>query len=358
MESAIVELDKKVSQLCEYLLSWKEIQADISSFQARQQGQIPESLQKMLKNPDKKVFDYKLSILILYGAFENYIESIISQYILKLNVSVDSFSNLPKQIQDYHTELSAKLMGFICAGYSKYEQLNNADVVKCLYSCYTDPQNYQLNVAAFTQHSSNLRINTIRELFERIGISAIDTSISKSPEFVVYLQEINPEFCTISGSQNDTLYREKCFQPLGDLVERRNDIAHGVDDADDNILSTDVLIEYANYVLALSKAIYLIVLEKYAETVIFSQGKNILCLGKPIKVFDNCIVCFNNEHNKISVGDTIAGVNTREKVRVGHIESLQIDKESVKCISPETSVNFGAKVNFHASDQYTYYIIR
>ena len=74
MEITIIELEKKVSQICEYLLSWKEIQSDIVSFRAEQQGQLPESLKKILRNPEKKIFDYKLSILILYGAFENKIE--------------------------------------------------------------------------------------------------------------------------------------------------------------------------------------------------------------------------------------------------------------------------------------------
>lgn len=358
MESTILEFEKKVSQIREYLLTWKEIQSDIFSFQTEQCKQLPESFQKILRNPDKKIFDYKLTILILYGAFENYIESIISQYILKLNIAIDSFSKLPKQIQSRHTELSAKLISFICAGYSKYEQMDNADVVKYLYSCYATPQNYRLNVAAFTQHSSNLRINTIRELFAGIGISAIDMSIGKNSEFVTYLQKVIPEFCIISGLKNNALYNEKCFQLLDDLVERRNDIAHGVDDADDNVLSTDVLIEYADYIVALSKAIYSIVMEAYVKTTVFSQGKNTFCLGKPIKVFNSSIVCFNNNHAKISVGDTIVGVNTCEKIRIGHIESLQIDKKSIDCILPEASVDFGAKVDFHASDQYSYYIIK
>lgn len=358
MNSTIIELEKKVSQICEYLLSWKEIHSDLFSFQAEQGGQLPDSLQNILRNPYKKIFDYKLAILILYGAFENYIESIISQYILKLNAAVDSFSKLPKQIQSHHTELSAKLISFICAGHSKYEQVDSADIIKRLHSCYSTPLNYQLNVAAFTQHSSNLRINTIRELFSGIGISGIDTSITKNSEFESYLKKTNPEFCIMSESKNNTLYRDGCFWLLDDLVERRNDIAHGVDDADDNILSTDVLIEYADYVVALSKAIYSIMVEEYAKATIFSQGNNISCLGTPIKVFDNRIVCFNNKYKKISVGDTIAGVNTCKRVRVGHIESLQIDSKPAEYISPDISVDFGAKVSFHASDQYSYYIIK
>ena len=159
-------------------------------------------------------------------------------------------------------------------------------------------------------------------------------------------------------SQNNELCCEKCFQLLDDLIERRNDIAHGVDDADDNILSTDVLLEYADYVVAFSNAIYSIVLSKYVETTIFSQGKNVFCLGKPIQTFNNSIVCFNNNRIKISIGDIIAGMNTCEKFRVGHIESLQINGKSVDCISPKISIDFGAKVGFHASNQYSYYIVK
>lgn len=358
MESTITELKKKISQIREYLLLWREVQSDISSAPAEEIKQLPESLHKILRNPDKKIFDYKLTILIIYGAFENYIESIISQYILNLNGAIELFSKLPEQMRSRHTELSAKLIGSVCAGYSKYDQMDNADIVRRLYSCYATPQNYQLNVHAFTQHSSNLRINTIRELFAGIGIPAIDMSISKRDEFTAYLQQANPEFNIISESQNNALYREKCFLLLDDLIERRNDIAHGVDDADDNILSADVLIEYADYILALSTAIYLIVLEEYAKTTIFSQGKNTIYLGNPIAVYRNCILCFNNNHNKVSVGDIIAGVNTRKKVRLGRIETLQIEGEPIDYVSPESSVDFGAKVDFHANRQYTYYIIK
>ena len=124
MESTIIELKKKATQICEYLLLWKKLQSDISSFQTEQFEQLPDSLQKILRNSDKKIFDYKLTILTLYGAFENYIESIISQYILKLNAAVNSFSDLPKPIQIHHTELSAKLISSVCAGYSKKLSVN------------------------------------------------------------------------------------------------------------------------------------------------------------------------------------------------------------------------------------------
>ena len=54
MESTIIELKKKATQICEYLLLWKKLQSDISSFQTEQFEQLPDSLQKILRNSDKK----------------------------------------------------------------------------------------------------------------------------------------------------------------------------------------------------------------------------------------------------------------------------------------------------------------
>lgn len=358
MKSTLIEFEKKITQLCDYLICWKDIQTDLLNFQEEHQIQMPTSILTMIGNPNKKVFDYKLAILIIYGSFENYIENIIAQYVSKLNSVVGSFSSLPQPIQSNHTELSAKLLGYICAGYSKYEQIDSADIVKHLHSCYTSPQNYKLNVAAFTQHTSNLRINTIRELFSGIGINGIDSLIIKNQSFIDFMNEIDPELPILSEEQRKEAYYDRCFHRLDDLIERRNDIAHGVDDADYNILSTDVLFEYAHYVVEIAKSIYSIVLCEYVKITILSGGSNVLCLGRPISVFNNSIVCLNSRGYKISLGDIIAGMNTQNQVRVGEIESIQIDRKPVTYTSTENSCDFGAKITFHANENYDYYIVK
>lgn len=358
MKSTLIEFEKKITQLCDYLICWKDIQNDLMDFQQKHQIQLPESILNMIRNPNKKVFDYKLAILIIYGSFESYIENIIEQYVSKLNSAVGAFTSLPMQIQSNHTELSARLLGFICAGYSKYEQFSSADIVERLHSCYSSPQNYKLNVSAFTQHTANLRINVIRELFSGIGITGIDSLIMHNESFVCFLKEIDPELSILLDEQQGEARYERCFQCLNDIIERRNDIAHGVDDADDNILSTDVLLEYSNYIVEIAKSIYSIVIGEYARITILSRGNNILYLGCPISVFNNNIVCFNSRGYKISIGDIIASMNAKNQVRVGEIKSLQIDGNFVKCIPAEDTHNFGAKINFHANKNYNYYIVK
>lgn len=358
MKSTLIEFEKKITQLCDYLICWRNIQADLLNFQEKCQIPMPASILTMICNPNKKIFDYKLAILIIYGSFECYIENIIAQYVSKLNSTVGSFASLPASIQSNHTELSAKLLSSICAGYSKYEHIDSAEIVEHLHSCYASPQNYKLNVAAFTQHTANLRINVIRELFSVIGITGIDSLIIKNPNFIDFLGKIDPELSILLEEQRENAYYERCFQRLNDVIERRNDIAHGVEDADDNILSTDVLLEYANYIMEISKSIYSIVLCEFAKISILSGGSNILCLGLPISVYNNSIVCFNSNGQKISQGDTIASINSNNQVRVGEIESLEIDHQPIKCIPTNGNYGFGAKISFYANKNYNYYIIR
>lgn len=176
MRSTVLAFDKKIKELKEHLNFQKVLREDILDM-LQQGDKVSESMKKMLRQPEKKIFDYKLSILILYGAFENFVENIIYSYLDKLNSNIKQFRDLPEEIKNSHVELSAKLLGYIHAGYGKYEQITEEEVIKRLYSCIHGSENYKLNIIAFTHHSSNLRIDMVRELFNGIGIKGIDKKL-------------------------------------------------------------------------------------------------------------------------------------------------------------------------------------
>jgi F0F1-type ATP synthase alpha subunit len=101
MKSTVLAFNKKINELKEHLLFDKKVQRDIADLLQKQEH-VPESLKKMLRQPEKKIFDYKLSILILYGSFENFVENIIYSYLDKLNCNIERFIDLPKDIIDSH----------------------------------------------------------------------------------------------------------------------------------------------------------------------------------------------------------------------------------------------------------------
>lgn len=64
---------------------------------------------------------------------------------------------------------------------------------------------------------------------------------------------------------------EKAFTKINELVEHRNDISHGVDDADENILSINVILEYCSYFKVLIESIYIIVMRQFASLMINNE---------------------------------------------------------------------------------------
>lgn len=353
MKSTVLAFNKKINELKEHLLFDKKVQRDIADLLQKQEH-VPESLKKMLRQPEKKIFDYKLSILILYGSFENFVENIIYSYLDKLNCNIERFIDLPKDIIDSHTDLSAKLLGYMHAGYGKYDQITDEEVVRKLYSCVSNAEKYKLNIIAFTHHSSNLRIDAVRELFNGIGLKGIDKKIIQENKFKKSIQLLEEDFREELGQK---ILLEKAFSKINEIVERRNDIAHGVDDADENILSVDVILTYCDYFISLVEAIYIIVLREYVTLMIQNKSVTVHELGIPIAVYNNSIICLNNKNIQIKNGNCITGKNSKDQVRVGQIISLQIEEKQVDYISEKCSVDFGARVDFYASEKDTYYLI-
>ena len=79
-------------------------------------------------------------------------------------------------------------------------------------------------------------------------------------------------------------------------------------------------------------------------------------LGRPIKVHNNRIVCFETVC-RIAVGDQLFALTSDalEPVRVSAIASLQIGRVDQQEIVTATPIQFGAQVSFHANDGYDYY---
>ena len=66
----------------------------------------------------------------------------------------------------------------------------------------------------------------------------------------------------------------------------------------------------------------------------------------------------NNQHKRIVRGNYLAGMNEAKELRVGEIQSLQVDKSPVKSVSEAELKDIGMKVDFRAKDTFTYYVFQ
>ena len=159
---------------------------------------------------EKKAFEYKSIIISVYGILEKYVELFLFEYLDSLSKVIKNYNQLSSVITRNHFLLSLELLKKIDS-WSKFDHLEKNEVLNNLNDCSKNPNNYVFNKDAFVLSSNgNLKHLKIVELF-----SSVDVELN-------FLLKNTEKFKLSKNSENT-------FNTIDELVERRNDIAHGAD---------------------------------------------------------------------------------------------------------------------------------
>ncbi len=314
-------------------------------------GPLLKQFQEHFRSKNNKAqYDYNTIIVSLYGYLERYIEDLIGEYLDQLSNLVPQFPDLPTSIQTNHLTLSLELTRK--ADYQKYvSSVRAEDIIAKLYACFSTPNQYQLNVQAFTQHNANFRQAMVIETFKQCGIIQIGQSLRHADPFTSFLRDEDPERdLEIYLAKNDDVV----FSRLNDLASRRNDVAHGSPVAD--ILSRDILRSYVNFTEAYADGLVAVV---YEQTLPYML-KHAVMLGTPISVIDNRIVCVDFPSGHIAVGDTLIAKtqDTSRPFRGGSILEIQQDHISLDEVNGRPGIKIGLLVEFGAKQNHVFYYFK
>ncbi|MEA5528674.1 MAE_28990/MAE_18760 family HEPN-like nuclease [Dolichospermum sp. UHCC 0684] len=343
---------REVNQIREYL---KHIQYvnDVAAYSVLEtDNQQIRKLLNTLKDhdrsfrTDKRIFEYKASIISLYGLLEKYVELWIKEYLDSLSNVVPEYNKIDQKIRDNHFELSLKLINTITTRETaKYQHLTKEEVLKKLNDCIVNPTKYQINTDAFVLLSGNLKHNKIVELFNKLNLDLND-ELLKNEELK---NEIGLNQNTISRIEKDILYNK-----INDLVERRNQIAHGSEEVDD-ILSISELEPYIQFLDKYCQAIFQTLFEeliKQESIHIFEKIENV------INTYGNKVLAFELENYTIKVGDMLI-VETKEgQFYKKPILTIQLKNESYQELTVLEKTNIGVSVEPKIKDNQTFYIIK
>lgn len=168
------------------------------------------------------------------------------EHIDNLTNLVSDYNKLSQKFKDTHLSLSLKLIAeVIKRKHSKYNHLNEADIISNLNKCMSTPSKFSINKDAFTMSTGNLSHDKVAELFSPFGIN-IAKMYDQDRKFLKYLEDsFGPSITNIKPS---TLYDK-----INDLVIRRNEISHGGEVV--NILGLSAFEDY------------LVFLENYGEAI-------------------------------------------------------------------------------------------
>ncbi|WP_313150265.1 MAE_28990/MAE_18760 family HEPN-like nuclease [Lysinibacillus capsici] len=288
------------------------------------------------------IYNYKTVIISLYGLLESFVENLIKSYLEFLSETVSSYGELPESILKNHFNKSADLIQKIDT-LPKYQNLKKEDVIKNLNKCIETPENYALNIDAYTYHTANFKHDVIVNFFKQVGIE-ISNYIREEKPFKNYLSEEYPEI--------DIPEHLNVYEKLNDLANRRNDVAHG---AEINLLGPQDLLDYISYVEAYCLSLYNVV---YNEALTIEINYNAIELNNPKLIVNNEIICLELNNTSISIGDKIVASSERRPYYYSEILGIQVNRVEHQTIEAQESIDVGIKVGFKAKQNQKFFLLK
>ncbi|HFK2693951.1 TPA: MAE_28990/MAE_18760 family HEPN-like nuclease [Kluyvera georgiana] len=193
------------------------------------------------KRVTRSQYLYNITIVSLYGLFEQFIESQIEGYVKLVTVSVNEYKLLPQKMRDTHCDLTLKYALKNLEDRYLNEQDKDRNHQSLIMSLYHSLGNgigdFSLVGKVYSNHSSNFRYELITTLFNNIGVDrVIDQTLSLEGYLDYY-----KEFFGLDDSADHNEIVSNLNEEILELVQRRNRIAHGA--KEDNILSYKFLKE-------------------------------------------------------------------------------------------------------------------
>ncbi|MDF3840075.1 HEPN domain-containing protein [Cupriavidus basilensis] len=356
MKAALADFEAGIDQLLVFLDRTEREQGLIGLLNERKRD-LPGDEVKLLNQlvataTNTKQYIYTVAIVSLYGLLERLADSLVSGFVVYLGELSEQFKRLPEAIQRNHLPYSLALAEALIRDKFRTETTYEK-VIANLHSCFSDAKDYQLNGSAFSLHRGNLTLNRITDMLANVGVQHHLRRMARTPAFSFCLAQREQERDINAPSDEDI---RAIFEPIDDLVERRNFVSHGVVLVDD-LESVGLLKERCAFVSAYGKGLFELLQH---DALKFSAEVGIaVSLGKPIQVFNNKIVCFEIKGHRIAVGDQLFVLTSdaMEPVRASAVESLQIDKVNHLEIMAIEAIKIGAQVGFHAKDGHDYYLL-
>lgn len=198
-----------------------------------------------------QIYDHCSVVTRLYAIYENFVESIITDWILQLPNLFPNYSDLAEEIRSTHQIGVAQLLQELKKKKSRFERLSVEDAIRGLFFGVSNSDHrYDLIPEAFLLHEQNLRKEALEKLFADAGIPKVWNWIERHRDMKRFIEEVRANENTPEGE-------------LKQLIEYRNESAHG--GVVSNFLDTNTLIEVCDFTEALCRALAELITYKIVE---------------------------------------------------------------------------------------------
>ncbi len=291
-----------------------------------------------------RTYDYVCAVILLYGLFERFIEDLAEEYLDAISSRLKSFPELPEKIKQAHIKLTiAQLQRAQDHRYNG--KTNQIKLAESLSAGLSGKSTADFINEPFLYHASNFRIRTIDEFLGQLGISQASRRAVNTQAFEEYNKnQADPKI--ISKDQPESVW-----ELTNDLVERRNQVAHGDISAS---LAPSELYQYCDLIEAYCRALSRVARDSLAETLALSAGN---LHDHPIKVFNHNIVCINSKGVELLHGSLLACKQTNGDWYSLMIKEIQIDGKPVSSSPKGEDIAVGLSTDGRCKEEHIIFSI-
>lgn len=218
MNTSLNAFEAQIAEIKAHLLTLEDaLTLIVQTKAATPPTSISEPLNKILsrRNEEKK-YEYRANIVSLYGVFERFVEDLIREYVGEISRICRSYDNLDDKIKGSYVEKWKVLHTNIVKGHTKY----SLTVEKMAQNMQdTILQNSSaIMPECFIPIGGNYRHDMVCNCMTDLGATNIKSGMKKYEPLNTYI--------VVHEIAEDNI-DEAINLKLGDLVERRNEVAHG-----------------------------------------------------------------------------------------------------------------------------------
>ena len=280
----------------------------------------------------RRRFDYAAFVVALYASLEKFVEDLIAAY-AQLESRRLHYVNLPEKLRDKHLSRTAEMLSRRRIGEGRYVGLTELEVVKNLFECLNGVETYTLNRAAVVAHDVNLRVDEINRLFAAIGIEGVCNRVRRADALLDWYRKANQ----LDDDPQDVPARD-IEERIKELVERRNQIAHGGGNPTD-LLGVDKMRDAVDFIQAFVQSIFATAVGSYLEAHHHAASADRVELVQrqndgPYR--NGTVVVVEKPARRLFVGQPVFVPVNSSGARWGRILSLQVDDSDVLDVLPGT----------------------
>ncbi len=305
-------------------------------------GNITEELRSIEQtSPARSVwalYDHCAAVTRLYAIFEDFVDSIVKEYLEALPSIFPNYVDLPPSVLNQHRHGVAQILSKL-GDKGLYRHLSERDTLVGITDGYLG-RGYSLLADAFLTDTQNYRADQINITFGYLNISDIWAGVEKHSELLNYMKSRDPN--------------ETARTIINKLIQDRNFAAHSVVT---DVLSGPELISLAQFLIAIAISLSEIA-RKSCVTLQCSVGKR-LEMFRVLHRFSNKIVGVKFLQGRVNVGDQllVLGRDGAYRASVISIRRLDLPLESADAekypelgLGLDVEVENGARmISFHTT---------